>query len=61
MDRREPRRIEVDGVTLMWGVPAECKAVLRDESVRRHLERPLPERLLAALSMVRRASDDRRP
>ena len=55
------KRIEVDGITLLWGNPTEWKAELREESLRRHLARPPAERLLAALSMVRRRRDDERP
>jgi len=50
---QQQRRFDVDGVTLLWGDPAECKAALREESVRRHLELPAGERLLAALMLVR--------
>lgn len=54
------KRIDVDGITLLWGNPAEWKAELREESLRRHLARPPAERLLVALSMVRRRRDDGR-
>ena len=49
---QERRRIDADGVTLMWGDPAASKAELRAESVRAHVARPIAERLLAALAMV---------
>jgi len=48
-----PHRLELEGITLMWGNPSECKAELREESLRRHLARPMSERLLGALAMIR--------
>ncbi len=39
-------------MTLLWGNPAEWKAELRDESLQRHLARPIAERLQAALDLV---------
>jgi hypothetical protein len=46
------RRIDVGNVTLVWGDRSRWKAELRDESLRRHLARPIAERLRAALSLV---------
>ncbi len=48
------RRVDIGDVTLMWGNPAECKAELRAESLKKHLAKPIAERLLVALSLVRR-------
>lgn len=45
--------MEVGGVTLLWGDRTRWKARLRDESLRRHLERPIGERLAAAAALVR--------
>jgi len=39
----------------VWGDPAQIKAQLREEDLRAHLARPLAERLVAALAMVKRA------
>ena len=44
-------------IDLAWGRAAEWKAYLRDESLRRHLDRPLGDRLRSALSLV--LADDR--
>jgi hypothetical protein len=49
----KPHRLDVEGITLVWGDPSECKAELREESLRRHPARPMAERLLSALAMVR--------
>lgn len=51
--KKDLERVDLDGVTLIWGDRTEAKAVLRDESVKRHLTLPLGERLRLALSMVR--------
>jgi hypothetical protein len=53
MSGATPKRIDVGGVTLAWGSPTGWKAVLREESRRRRKEQPLPERLRAALALVR--------
>ncbi|HUH03593.1 MAG TPA: hypothetical protein VML75_16465 [Kofleriaceae bacterium] len=47
-------RIDIDGVTLVWGDAATWKARLRAESLRRHLDKPVAERLLLALDLVHR-------
>lgn len=44
--------IDAGEVRLAWGNPASWKARWRDESLRRHLDRPLGERLRSALSLV---------
>jgi hypothetical protein len=49
---RQDHRIEVDGVTLAWGDATRWKARLREESLRRHLARPIGERLAAALALL---------
>lgn len=46
------RRIDVGDVTLVWGAGSRWKARLREESRERHLERPVGERLRAALELV---------
>jgi hypothetical protein len=51
-DERVSRSIDAGEVRLAWGDPASWKARWRDESLRRHLERPLGERLRSALSLV---------
>lgn len=51
------RRVDAGEVTLAWGVPARWKAVLRDESLRAHLELPVGERLRAALLLVQPRKD----
>ena len=59
MDDRE-KKIDVAGVTIIWGDAARGKAALRDESLKEHLARPVAERLAAALALVRpRPSDVR--
>jgi hypothetical protein len=66
MRRKEPgagedRRVDVGGVTLVWGERSRWKATFRDESLKRHLERPVAERLRAAFSLVLpRRPDERR-
>ena len=52
MARGWDARVDIGDVTLVWGNASEAKAALRDESLRRHLERPIGERLRIALSMV---------
>ena len=59
-DEPASRSIDTDGVRLAWGNPASWKARWRDESLRRHLNRPLGERLRSALSLVLRRSDGER-
>jgi predicted pyridoxine 5'-phosphate oxidase superfamily flavin-nucleotide-binding protein len=51
------RLVDVGEVRLAWGNPASWKARWRDESLQRHLSRPLGERLRSALSLVLRRSD----
>lgn len=46
------RRVDVGDVTLVWGDASRGKAELRSESVRKHLELPIAERLRIALSLV---------
>jgi hypothetical protein len=61
-DEPTSRSIEAGGVRLAWGNPASWKARWRDESLRRHLKRPVGERLRAALSLVVGRSDrEQRP
>jgi hypothetical protein len=50
------RNVKIGGIdaSLFWGDPAEIKAYLREEDQRSHLAKPIAERLLAALAMVRR-------
>lgn len=57
MPTRDEKRIDVQGMTLAWGDAARWKARLREESLRAWDEKPLAERLLIALSMVRRRGD----
>jgi hypothetical protein len=52
MSTQPRRRMEVEGKTLLWGDATQWKAELREESVRRHLARPIAERLQAALALV---------
>jgi hypothetical protein len=52
------RRVDVDGVTLVWGDRTRAKAMLRAESLRRHLELPIADRLRAALALVQRRTSD---
>lgn len=59
MAREEKRRVDVDGVTLLWGNAVEWKAAIREES-RLPKDRPLDQRLLAALALVRRRCDRER-
>jgi hypothetical protein len=49
-------QVEAGNVRLAWGTPAGWKARWRDESLRRHLDRTLGERLRCALSLVLRRS-----
>ena len=51
----EIRRIEIDGLTLIWGNRTRNKAKLREESLARHLALPPEERLRVALSLLRPA------
>ncbi len=52
-DKAPPaQRIDIEGITLVWGDRARWKAELRSESARRHLGLPIHERLLAALQLV---------
>jgi hypothetical protein len=51
------KSIDAGEVRLAWGDPASWKARWRDESLRRHLERPLAARLRSALSLVLRRSN----
>ena len=51
------RSIDADGVRLAWGDAASWKARWRAESLQRHLNRPLGDRLRSALSLVLRRSD----
>ena len=46
------KRIDVGDVTLIWGDAATAKSALREESLQRHLARPIGERLRLALAMV---------
>jgi hypothetical protein len=56
------RSIDAGEVRLAWGDPASWKARWREESLRRHLDRPLGERLRFALSLVlRRPDGEQRP
>ncbi|MGH2726409.1 MAG: hypothetical protein ACRDKS_05475 [Actinomycetota bacterium] len=48
------RSIEAGEARLAWGNPAMWKSRWREESLRRYRERPLAERLRAALSLVLR-------
>jgi hypothetical protein len=50
----EGQRIDVGDVTLVWGDRARWKAALREESRARHMQKPIGERLRAALELVRR-------
>jgi hypothetical protein len=66
MREREPQceppgdAVDVEGWTLAWGNSTAWKAHWRKERIRRHVERPLAERLRAALSLVLpRSSRDR--
>jgi hypothetical protein len=53
--------VEANGVTFAWGTPALWKARWRDESLRRHLELSMRERLRSALGLVlRRSNRDQR-
>jgi hypothetical protein len=56
LDEPASQSIEAGGVRLAWGNPATWKARWRDESLRRHLNRPLAERLRSALALVLRRS-----
>ncbi len=58
--RTDKKRVQVDGVTLLWGNTVEWKAELRDESLRQHLARPIAERLQAALELVLPSQRDER-
>ena len=51
------RRIDVGEVTLAWGDQGLWKERLREERLQAFSEKPLSERLRAALGMVRRRSD----
>jgi hypothetical protein len=51
------RSVEAGDVRLAWGNAASWKARWRDESLQRHLTRPLGERLRSALRLVLRRSD----
>jgi hypothetical protein len=53
------RRLDVPGVTLLWGDASQWKAVLREESERRHLDLPLDERLRRAVALVLPRGRDR--
>lgn len=50
----EPKRVDVAGITLVWGEPSRAKAMLRAESEKRFRELPAAERLRLTLSMIRR-------
>jgi hypothetical protein len=52
------KRVDIGDVTLVWGDPTAAKALLRDESTRAYLKRPIAERLAIALSMVMRSEPD---
>jgi len=56
-DESTTRSIEADELRLAWGNPARWKARWREESLRRHLNQPLGERLRSALALVLRRSD----
>jgi hypothetical protein len=58
--RTDKKRVQVDGLTLLWGNTVEWKAELRDEALRKHLARPIAERLQAALELVLPSERDRR-
>ena len=59
-DEPASKSIDAGEVKLAWGNPASWKARWRDESLQRHLNRPLGERLRSALSLVLRRSDRER-
>ena len=48
----DSQQLDIGEVTLVWGDPTTAKAELREESRLRHLERPIGERLAAALELV---------
>lgn len=58
---KEERRVEVAGMTLLWGDRTRGKAILREESLEAHLARPLEERLRIALQMVLPSRERRQP
>jgi len=49
---KSERRVEVAGMTLLWGDRTLSKAILREESLETHLARPIEERLRIALQLV---------
>lgn len=59
MNTPDGKRVDAGSVTLAWGDAARWKAQMREERMREWAARPLDERLLAALRMVRRRGDDR--
>jgi hypothetical protein len=59
-NKQDVRRVDIEGITLMWGPRAVCKAQLRDESRREFAGRPIADRLAAALRLVIPRSERRR-
>jgi hypothetical protein len=51
------RRVDAGDITLVWGDPAVWKSRLREERLREWAQRPIADRLLVVLGMVRRRSD----
>ena len=50
--RKDVRRVDIDGLTLMWGTRAACKAELREESRREFAGRPIADRFAAAIRLL---------
>jgi hypothetical protein len=63
MPRSEPpagKAVKAGELELAWGNAADWKAHWREEALRRHLERPIAERLRAALELVLPRTTDER-
>ncbi len=56
-DETEGDSLDIGDVRLAWGNPTRWKARWREESLQKHLDLPVGERLRRALSLLIRRSD----